>query len=49
MIAQNEIKCNMKLKANCLLDKKKLKHNIYKIISDVGINIDIIIDTAITS
>ena len=49
MIAQNEIKCNMKLKANCLLDKKKLKHNIYKIISDVGTNIDIIIDTAITS
>lgn len=49
MIAQNEIKCNLKILVDSKLDKNQLKNHIDKRICDIGINLDIILDTAISS
>jgi Co/Zn/Cd efflux system component len=47
MVSQNEMRCNMKLLVSSQIDKDELKRQIDTPVNDVGVNIDIMIDTAI--
>jgi len=47
MVSQNEMRCNMKLLVSSQIDKDELKRQIDTTVNDVGVNIDIMIDTAI--
>jgi len=47
MVSQNEMRCNMKLLVSSQIDKDELKRQIDTSVNDVGVNIDIMIDTAI--
>jgi len=47
MVSQNEMRCNMKLLVSSQIDKDELKRQIDTSVNDVGVNIDMMIDTAI--
>lgn len=47
MVSQNEIRCNMKLLVSSQIDKDQLRSQLDKSVNDVGVNIDIIIDTVV--
>ena len=49
MVAQNEIKCYLKVLVNSNLDKAKFKDDIDKIASGLSVNFDITINTIINS
>lgn len=48
MVSQNEMRCNMKLLVSSEIDKEELKRQLDIGVNDVGVNIDIMIDTAIS-
>ena len=49
MVAQNESKCYIKLLVDSKIESQKLKSYIDSLVTEIGINIDVLIDTAISS